>query len=261
MLMPQYFPSHYANRANNGALMKISRQNAVAQTAVWIAINFPFCWHKEKNEHCLHVWLLHKSNLIFFHLGKLYMKERQAENYTGCWQTKDWHGSSRTPSIFSVLYCFLSIKHSSVARYSAGELEFLWLYCSVFRLALRIGKCNRPDWEYCTQESRAWFVCSFTIVYVEDLAVFFVSVCVDSFVYHQRIITLTIHHWKKTLKVLFLVQESDQSHNTSFSFILCLFPHPFLVHVCWFCSLLENSKQCTLFWPPPGLDQWNLVLN
>lgn len=67
MLMLQYFPSaHHENRANNGALMKISRENAVAQTAAWIAINFPFCWHEEKNEHCLHVWLLHKSSLVFF---------------------------------------------------------------------------------------------------------------------------------------------------------------------------------------------------
>lgn len=102
MLMLQYFPSsHHANRANNGALMKISRQNAAAQTAAWIAINFPFCWHEEKNEHCLHVWLLHKSNLVFFSSGKIiYEKKRQAENNAGRRQTKDWHGRSGTPFLF-----------------------------------------------------------------------------------------------------------------------------------------------------------------
>lgn len=135
MLMLQYFPwSHHANRANNGALMKISRQNAAAQTAAWIAINFPFCWHEEKNEYYLHVWLLHKSNLVFFSSGENYIwKERQAENSAGHWQTKDWYGRSTTPFLFSLQCCFLSFKHSSIARSSTGELNVLWLYWSALR--------------------------------------------------------------------------------------------------------------------------------
>lgn len=47
--------------------------------------------------------------------------------------------------------------------------------------------------------------------------------------------------------ILSLMQESDQSYGISFCFILCLFPCPFLLHSCWFCSLLEKWKQCTLF--------------
>lgn len=188
MLMLQYFPSsHHANRANNGALMKISRQNAAAQTAAWIAINFPFCWHGEKNEHCLHVWLLHKSNLsyfiLFFHLGKLYMKRKASREQCRALTNK------RLAFLFPLQCCFLSIKHSSVARSSAGELEFLWLCCSALRPNLSLSKFYTPDWEYHMQEGSECFICSFILLAVEAPAaqcyeLLFVS-CDASFVYQH----------------------------------------------------------------------------
>lgn len=107
---PRVSPSSlHTERGNNGSLMKISRRNAGTQTPTLIAINFPFAVTRRKNELCLHIWLLHKSDLDFS-FGNPSGKREKQQNKPNADKQKQWCRRSVTSPFNLMCFGFLSIK-------------------------------------------------------------------------------------------------------------------------------------------------------